>query len=395
MRPRTPPVRDTREGYLDATCAKTNTRFGVRNHAKSLVLPQVFEPLLARGGADEKWRVERTRLDDGKSSSDFLIVASFLREKAGKKNFNVPSTPLDTMASFAASRTPVTGAFHRNAPRRRHIRRIRHISCAYGESQKDGTWVEKSQNAFGKLINVAKGQKEIVQAGTPCLRDIALEVPLSDIDSVKIQELVQEMLTICRGRGVGLAATQIGVPCRIFVMMDNEEGMSDVSPDALRERDRTPFHEKVVINPVVTPMSNLSAAFFEGCLSVQGYRGLVRRYLEVRVTGFGGDGKKVDFVAKGWQARIAQHEMDHLNGVLYVDRMDTRTFRRLDKINEPMPPKHPEFGDAPREGVCAADDKNEKGKTTAGVAGVADVEGFLGKGKKLGKRRKSGRSPFE
>jgi peptide deformylase len=212
------------------------------------------------------------------------------------------------------------------APSRTAGPRPCHVRCAYGESRKDGTWVEKPQNTFGKLINVAKGQREIVQAGTPCLREIAEEIPPGDIGSAKIQELIQEMLTICRGRGVGLAAPQIGVPYRVFVMMDDEEGMSDVAPADLAARERAPFDQKVVINPVVTPAGTASALFFEGCLSVQGYRGLVRRWLAVRVRGLGGDGEPVDFVAKGWQARIAQHEMDHLDGVLYVDRMDTRTF---------------------------------------------------------------------
>jgi peptide deformylase len=255
--------------------------------------------------------------------------------------------------------------------------------------------VEKPQNTFGKLINVAKGQREIVQAGTPCLREIAEEIPPGDIGSAKIQELIQEMLTICRGRGVGLAAPQIGVPYRVFVMMDDEEGMSDVAPADLAARERAPFDQKVVINPVVTPAGTASALFFEGCLSVQGYRGLVRRWLAVRVRGLGGDGEPVDFVAKGWQARIAQHEMDHLDGVLYVDRMDTRTFRRVDKLNEPMPPAHPEFGAAPKEGAATSDDYEYdagRGATngrSAAVSGVDDVEGFIGKGKKTGKKRRS------
>jgi peptide deformylase len=273
------------------------------------------------------------------------------------------------------------------------------VRCAYGESRKDGTWIEKPQNTFGKLINVAKGQREIVQAGTPCLREIAEEIPPQDIGSAKIQELIQEMLSICRGRGVGLAAPQIGVPYRLFVMMDDAEGMSDVSPEDLATRERTPFDQKVVINPIVTPAGNASALFFEGCLSVQGYRGLVRRWLAVRVQGLGGDGAPVDFVARGWQARIAQHEMDHLNGVLYVDRMDTRTFRRVDKLNERMPPAHPEFGAAPEEGVYATTkssddgvrDANGKQKWSAGVSGADDVEGFIGKGRKSssGKKRRS------
>lgn len=150
------------------------------------------------------------------------------------------------------------------------------VHNAYGESKPDGTWVENEQNTFGKLINLAKGQREIVQAGTPALRQIAEEIPLDRIDSASIQELIQEMTSLMRNRGVGLAAPQIGVPYRIFVMEDTEEGMSDVSPEDLAAQERTPFPAKVIINPVVTPVSNQSCAFFEGCLSVQGYRGLVR-----------------------------------------------------------------------------------------------------------------------
>ena len=297
-------------------------------------------------------------------------------------------------AATSAFPTAIGGGVRRRVSSRASSRangRSHHVRCAYGESRKDGTWIEKPQNTFGKLINVAKGQREIVQAGTPCLREIAEEIPPQDIESAKIQELIQEMLSICRGRGVGLAAPQLGVPYRVFVMMDDEEGMSDVSPADLAARERTPFDQKVVINPVVTPAGNASALFFEGCLSVQGYRGLVRRWLAVRVQGLGGDGEPVDFVARGWQARIAQHEMDHLNGVLYVDRMDTRTFRRVDKLSEPMPPAHPEFGAAPREGACVENPEGDRKAAlpSAAVSGVDDVEGFIGKGKKTGKKRRS------
>lgn len=299
--------------------------------------------------------------------------------------------PIGRVAAGGASRRRAAPVVPRVVTHRR--RSLAVAPPAYGESRPDGTWIEAPTNAFGNLINLAKGQREIVQAGTPILREIAEEVPVEDIDSAKTQELIAEMLAICRGRGVGLAAPQIGVPYRIFVLEDTVEGMSDVSPEDLRSQDRVPFPAKVVVNPVVTPATNLTAAFFEGCLSVQGYRGLVRRWLQVRVQGYGGDGKPVDFVAKGWQARIVQHEMDHLNGVLYVDRMDTRTFRRVDKLAEPMPPDHPEFGAAPREGPCAPGEGVKIGNgtaRTAAVSGVDDVEGFIGKkAGKAGKRRKS------
>ena len=282
-----------------------------------------------------------------------------------------------------ARRTPAT-AKHR----RRGVPPPR--QAAYGESKPDGTWVEKPQNAFGNLINLAKGQREIVQAGTPVLRQMAEEIPLDRIDSATIQELIQEMISIMRNRGVGLAAPQIGVPYHIFVMEDTEEGMSDVSKDDLVAQERAPFPAKVIINPTVTPCRT-SRALSEGCLERAGYRGLVRRYLQVRVRGYGGDGKPVDFVAKGWQARIAQHEMDHLDGVLYVDRMDSRTFRRVDLLDQPLPGAHPTLGPAPVVGKCADFAGPRAGGGAGGEGGMAveDVEGFIGKKKSKAGRRKS------
>ena len=187
------------------------------------------------------------------------------------------------MASSALTASSAAAAFARRASTNRRRRAVAQTTtrAAYGTSSTDATWRENPTNAFGSLINIAKGQREIVQAGTPCLREIAEEVPLSSIDTAKTQELIQEMLSICRGRGVGLAAPQIGVPYRIFVLEDTEEGMSYVSKKDLEAMDRKPFAAKVVINPVVTPVSNLSAAFFEGCLSVQGYRGLGAFYTKV------------------------------------------------------------------------------------------------------------------
>lgn len=217
---------------------------------------------------------------------------------------------------------------------------------AYGASEPDGTWREKNLNAFGALINVARGGREVLQAGAPPLRDVAKEVAPERIESGEIQELISEMVRVCKARGVGLAAPQLGTRLRVIVLEDTVEGMSDVSAEELERQKRKPFAVKVIINPELTPLGDASAAFFEGCLSVAGYRAVVRRHLKVRCRGLGGDGAPVDFVAEGWQARILQHELDHLNGVLYTDRMETRTFRRVDLLDEPLPSDHAEFGRA-------------------------------------------------
>ncbi|CEG01277.1 Peptide deformylase [Ostreococcus tauri] len=215
---------------------------------------------------------------------------------------------------------------------------------AYGTSDADGTWREHASNAFTKLIDVARGQRDVVQAGAPALRDRAKEIDPREIDSAEIQELIGEMVRVMRARGVGLAAPQLGIRKRVIVLEDTEEGMSDSSAEELASQKRAPFACTVIINPTLERVGDASAIFFEGCLSVAGYRACVRRHLSVRCRGLGGDGKPVDFIATGWQARILQHELDHLDGVLYTDRMESRTFRRVDMLSEPLPGDHAEFG---------------------------------------------------
>ncbi len=107
---------------------------------------------------------------------------------------SVTICPSHAMALARSPRSNSRGAARRTPATVSHRRRgiPLHVRAAYGESKPDGTWVEKPQNAFGNLINLAKGQREIVQAGTPVLRQMAEEVPLDRIDSATIQELIQE-----------------------------------------------------------------------------------------------------------------------------------------------------------------------------------------------------------
>ena len=165
--------------------------------------------------------------------------------------------------------------------------------------------------------------------------------------------------------GVGLAAPQLGARRRVVVLEDTTEGMSDETSEALAMKRREAFRAKVIVNPTLTPIGDASAAFFEGCLSVAGYRAVVRRHLRVRCRGYGGDGKPVDFEAVGWEARILQHEVDHLDGVLYTDRMESRTLRRVDLLDEPLPGDHPEFGEAVVLGESSAPVRRGPGASAA------------------------------
>jgi peptide deformylase len=126
--------------------------------------------------------------------------------------------------------------------------------------------------------------------------------------------------------GVGLAAPQIGVGKRVIVLEDRAELIAKVTDVERRERERTPFGPKVFVNPVLRPIGGDKATFFEGCLSVNGYVGLVERALEVEVTGLDEHGQEQTWHVRGWPARILQHEVDHIDGTVYVDRMITRSF---------------------------------------------------------------------
>jgi peptide deformylase len=168
--------------------------------------------------------------------------------------------------------------------------------------------------------------RPIVQAGADVLRQRALDVPAGLLGSPELLRLIDVMVDVMRAApGVGLAAPQIGVPLRIFVAEDPEERLTHVSTEALELRSRTALALTVLINPTVSLVGSAEATFFEGCLSVRGYGALVSRAAAVAVRGVDAQGHPVALELQGWPARIMQHEMDHLNGTLYVDRMISRS----------------------------------------------------------------------
>jgi peptide deformylase len=174
---------------------------------------------------------------------------------------------------------------------------------------------------------------DITQTGAPVLRSRAPEVPPEEIQTPELQALIARMVDSMRkAPGVGLAAPQLSVPKRVFVLEDKEELMSSLTPAERAERERVPVPLRVFVNPVVTPVGDEKVMFFEGCLSVAGFAGLVERWREVEVTALDEKGNPVTWRVRGWPARILQHEMDLLNGTLYVDRMVTRSFGTLAQV---------------------------------------------------------------
>jgi peptide deformylase len=167
----------------------------------------------------------------------------------------------------------------------------------------------------------------IVEAGDAVLRMRAGEVPARLMKSEALKDFVRIMHAAMRDApGVGLAAPQLGIPLRIIVFGDADQNARYLTTRERAERGRIPLEPQAWINPSFRPLSDRKVGFLEGCLSVPGFQAIVERFAEIELSGFDEDGQaRPPLALSGWPARIVQHEIDHLDGVLYVDRMDSKT----------------------------------------------------------------------
>jgi len=154
---------------------------------------------------------------------------------------------------------------------------------------------------------------KVARLGHPVLRLKAEPVPATDVKSKALQGFIDDLLeTMYEYDGAGLAAPQVHVSQRICVYV--------VGGEERRAAGKT-GDEVVLVNPVVTALSDELVEDWEGCLSLPDLRGKVPRVTAVKVEALGRDGKPLSFVAKDFHARVVLHETDHLDGVVYVDRM--------------------------------------------------------------------------
>jgi peptide deformylase len=175
----------------------------------------------------------------------------------------------------------------------------------------------------------------IVQAGEPVLRKAARPLRPNEIRSREIRDLIAEMKeTMYAAPGVGLAAPQVGRGIQLAVIEDREQYMKDWTPEQLATRERMPVPFQVIINPKLSLLGDEQAEFFEGCLSVQGLMALVPRSRRIRVECLDESGTPRIIEAAGWYARILQHEIDHLLGTLYIDRMYRRTLMTVENYKK-------------------------------------------------------------
>jgi len=153
--------------------------------------------------------------------------------------------------------------------------------------------------------------REILKMGDPRLLRIAQ--PVRAFDTPELHALVGDMFdTMHAANGAGLAAPQIGIDLQLVIFGFKK---TDRYPDA------PPVPETVLLNPVITPLSDAEEDGWEGCLSVPGLRGIVPRYSRIRYTGVDPFGAPIDREADGFHARVVQHECDHLVGKLYPMRV--------------------------------------------------------------------------
>jgi peptide deformylase len=193
---------------------------------------------------------------------------------------------------------------------------------------------------------------KIMLTGEPVLREEARLLTPAEILGDETQRLIEDMRDAMRDApGVGLAAPQVGLPLQLAVIEDREDLMKTFSAEDLAERERRPVPFHVIINPVIVYLSDERRNFYEGCLSLPGFSAVVPRARTIRVEYLDERAEPQFVQASGWYARILQHEIDHLRGALYIDRMLTRTFTTLDNWTrlhkgKPIPQSQP---DAPKQ----------------------------------------------
>jgi len=160
--------------------------------------------------------------------------------------------------------------------------------------------------------------REIVTIGDPVLRERAREVAVDELRSPEVQGLIDDLIETRRAaNGAGLAANQVGETARVAV--------AEVERTNPRYPYKPPIPLTVMVNPLIEPVDDETFEVNEGCLSVPDLRGYLERHARIRVRYLDRDGEEHDEIRSGLTAGTFQHEVDHLDGVLFVDRADPRT----------------------------------------------------------------------
>jgi peptide deformylase len=168
--------------------------------------------------------------------------------------------------------------------------------------------------------------RQVVEIGDPVLRQRARELTREEISSPEIQALIDDLIETKRAtHGAGIAANQVGEAVRVAIVEVEEENP--------RYPYKPPEPLTVIVNPTIEPVGDETVEINEGCLSVPDLRGSLSRHLEVRVRYLDRDGHEREEVKRGLTAGTYQHEVDHLDGILFVDRADPKTFATWEQFD--------------------------------------------------------------
>ena len=170
--------------------------------------------------------------------------------------------------------------------------------------------------------------RKIIRMGHPLLRKEAKKVPISKIKSHEISSLIKDMReTMKSSDGIGLAAPQIGVSLQLAII--------EIPEDSHRYPGTKKSEPLIIFNPKIKILDKKVQGYWEGCLSVPGLRGLVERPRKIRVDFFNENAEEVSMELEGFLSTVFQHEIDHLFGKLYVDRMkDTQKFSYTEEYDK-------------------------------------------------------------
>lgn len=189
------------------------------------------------------------------------------------------------------------------------------------------SWVEKLKSAI-----IGSDVPKVRQIGDPVLREVAQPVDPFLIQTDEFKKLLKVMIKTMRAhQAVGIAAPQIGVGLQVFTMEHTEEHVHRLKElgftlEDLRQKQIDVVPLKIFINPELKITNPKMVAFREGCLSLEGFSGVVPRALEIELRGLNENGQVVCWKTSGWAARIVQHEIDHLRGNIYIDSMTYKSF---------------------------------------------------------------------
>jgi peptide deformylase len=175
---------------------------------------------------------------------------------------------------------------------------------------------------------------KMYQVGQPILRKAAKPLTRDELSSKTVQDVIDFMIATLRDApGVGLAAPQVGEARQIIIIEDKAKFHEQVPEEVLKGQERKAIRLKVLVNPKLKIVDTKTNLYFEGCLSVEGYVAAVPRVKTVTVEAWDRNGKPITYTAHGWHARILQHEIDHLNGILLIDRMKSKSFMSIKNFN--------------------------------------------------------------